>query len=202
MSGGGGDGRAYTSVEVFVPETGQSCSFPSLPYNLVEHTMNGLLICGGGDIVFSKNCLSFSSGNWTPSYTLVKERTRHSSWVTEQGLVIIGGPYSPTTTEIVGGEVEGLAFTLDYETESVCAVGDLVTNSVVLTGGYPLPIRQLVTRYDILGMVEELPQLLVGRHSHGCGGYLREDGSQVAQYIYKYELYIMYYEGSPGRWRV
>ena len=176
VAGGGGDGRAYTSVEVFIPPTEQSCSLPSLPNMRVDHTMNGLLICGGGDIVFNKDCMEFSSGNWTTRNTLRKERTRHASWESGEGLVMIGGPYSPTTTEMVGGD---MVFSLEYDTEYVCAIPDMVTDSVVLTGGYPLPIRQVVARYDMLGMVEELPHLIIGRHSHGCGGYTREDGGQV-----------------------
>ena len=40
MSGGGGDGRAYTSVEVFTPQTEVSCSLPSLPNIVVTDGAN------------------------------------------------------------------------------------------------------------------------------------------------------------------
>ena len=36
-----------------------------------------------------------------------------------------------------------------------------------------------VSSYDLLGFVEDLPSLLVGRYGHGCGSYMRGDGTQV-----------------------
>ena len=51
------------------------------------------------------------SGTWS-SYatTLLQERQYHTSWVTpEEKLVLMGGAYSGTTTEIVNG---GMNFTL------------------------------------------------------------------------------------------
>ena len=54
---------------------------------------------------------------------------------------------------------------------------DLMSASVILTGGYYS--LQVVARYDILGYVEDLPPLLVGRWNHGCGSYTRTDGTQV-----------------------
>ena len=59
-----------------------------------------------------------------------------------------------------------------------CAIPDIITDSVFITGGtYTL---QKVSRYDMMGWVEDLPQLTEGRNSHGCGSYLREDGTQVS----------------------
>ena len=58
MSGGYEfDGR--TSVEVFVPSTGQSCTFPSLPdHGRSGHIMDGLLICGSSrDKTAATTCL-------------------------------------------------------------------------------------------------------------------------------------------------
>ena len=54
---------------------------------------------------------------------------------------------------------------------------DLTSDSVVITGG--LLTLQTVSRYDLQGYVEGLPSLLVGRKAHGCGSYLRGDGTQV-----------------------
>ena len=61
---------------------------------------------------------------------------------------------------------------------SVCAIPDLITDSVVLTGG--VYTKQVVSRYDRLGWVEDLPQMIEGRYNHGCGSYLRVDGTQVS----------------------
>merc|ERR1711892_541680 len=58
-----------------------------------------------------------------------------------------------------------------------CAIPDIITDSVFITGGGYHP--QTVSRYDLQGWVEDLPQLIDGRDSHGCGSYLRVDGTQV-----------------------
>ena len=114
MSGGCG---AYTNVEVYVPSTGQSCSLPSLPDERISHTMDSLYICGG-DYSSSTNCLHFSSGQWYTSHTLVEKRYGHSSWQTDQGLVLMGGGGSPSTSEIVptAGEQGGPSFDMQYYT--------------------------------------------------------------------------------------
>ena len=112
MSGGYG---ALTSVEVFVPSTGQSCFFPPLPDERYLHTMDSLYICGGQ---YTPTCVHFSAGQWTTSYTLVGERYYHSSWQTELGLVLLGGEYSLYTSEIVptAGGQGCPAFDMKYAT--------------------------------------------------------------------------------------
>ena len=51
--------------------------------------MDSLYICGG--LYSLTSCLHFSSGMWNYSHTLVEEREDHSSWETDQGLVLLGG---------------------------------------------------------------------------------------------------------------
>jgi hypothetical protein len=112
-------GYHETSVEVFVPSTGQACSLPSLPDERWGHTMNSLIICGGPYYSTTPTtCLSFTSGQWITSHTLVEERYDHSSWQTEQGLVLIGGNASPITSEIVAtaGDQGGPSFAMQYIT--------------------------------------------------------------------------------------
>ena len=58
------------------------------------------------------------SGQWSNTYNLTEEREFHSSWDTKQGLVLMGGVYSLTTSEIVptdGGQ-GGPAFDMKYQT--------------------------------------------------------------------------------------
>ena len=107
----GGDG-AKASVEVFVPSNGLSCSLPALPDKRYEHTMDSLLICGG------TTCLSFTSGLWITSHTLVDFRYDHTSWQTEQGLVLMGGEGNYFTSEIVAtaGGQGGPSFSMQYST--------------------------------------------------------------------------------------
>ena len=115
LSGGWG---AWTSVEVFVPSTGLSCSLPALPDQRSYHTMDSLLICGGWDSSTATTCLSFTSGQWITSHTLVEERFHHTSWQTEQGLVLMGGQGFPDTSEIVAtaGRQGGPSFAMQYST--------------------------------------------------------------------------------------
>ena len=106
-------------VEVFVPSTGLSCSLPALPDERYGHTMDSLLICGGYDYsTTDTTCLSFTSGQWITSHTLADERYHHSSWQTDQGLVLMGGIASPGTSEIVStaGNHGGPSFAMQYNT--------------------------------------------------------------------------------------
>ena len=115
LSGGNG---AKTSVEVFVPSTGLSCSLPALPDQRYDHTMDSLLICGGYDDSSPSTCLTFTSGQWVTSHTLLERWCTHTSWQTEQGLVVMGGLYRPYTSEIVAtpGVQGGPSFDMQYST--------------------------------------------------------------------------------------
>jgi hypothetical protein len=55
-------------------------------------------------------------------------------------------------------------------------MSDLTSDSGILTGGYGM---NTVSRYGVLGWVEDLPSLVVGRYYHGCGSFFRGDGTQV-----------------------
>ena len=79
--------------------------------------MDSLLICGGEQ--HSTSCTTFSSGDWiTTSHSLVEQRWAHTSWQTEQGVVLMGGFGSPYTSEIVqmGGEQGEPSFPMQYST--------------------------------------------------------------------------------------
>lgn len=169
------------SVEVFIPSTGESCFLPSLPDDRLSHTMDKLTICGGNDT--PKTCLSFTSGKWVTSNNLVEERDGHCSWQTEEGLLVLGGLWSPDTSEIVdlAGEQGGPSFNLQYSAAASCSMPDPTSNSVIVTGGYTQSGYNYdrVVRYGVLGFVEDLPRLNVGRYSHGCGTYNRGDGQMV-----------------------
>ena len=114
---GGYNNYARTSVEVFSPSTGKSCSLPSLPGSTSFHTMDSLLVCGRGKT--RTTCVTFSSGNWITSHSLVEERYAHTSWQMEEGMVVLmGGEGSPATSELVqmGGEQGEPSFPMQYRT--------------------------------------------------------------------------------------
>ena len=63
-------------------------------------------------------------------------------------------------------------------------MADKTSYTVIISGGgnykYPFDDLKIVSRYDALGFVEDLPPLVEGRSAHGCGSYLRgTDGTQV-----------------------
>jgi len=179
---GGASSSSSASVEVFFPLTSQSCSFPSLPDGgRHHHTMESFLVCGGGDFDYSfSTCVTFDSGEWATSHTLVEWRFGHSSWQTDQGVILMGGWDSRDTSEIVPMTAEQgeLAFALEHSTRYACSMSDLTSDTVIITGGHDN--LQTVSRYGTQGFLEDLPPLLVGRLGHGCGAYLREaDRTQV-----------------------
>ena len=95
LAGGDGDFQE-ASVEVFVPSTGQSCSLPSFPHYREDHTMTGLTVCGGAGLegvndLLLTSCIAFLSGEWVTTHTLWRERTGHSAWLAQGGLVLMGG---------------------------------------------------------------------------------------------------------------
>ena len=174
VSGGFGDGVA--SVEVVVPATGQFCSMPDLPdENRYYHTMDGVYICGGK----RSNSLQFSDGEWTMFYEMEESFEGHSSWEIDQGMFLLGGFNGATAFVPKPGEEGQPAFELAHKSSRYgCAITDLVSDSVVMTGGGVG--ESFVTRYGREGFVEELPQMLVARQDHGCGSFLRSDGTQVS----------------------
>ena len=117
MSGGYGEKyEKLKSVELFIPETGKTCSFPDLPVVRNDHTMNmvgdALVVCGGRDVLFIdeksftiKSCVHLSppsSSVWTSYATTRKERSFHTAWVSPSGeLLLVGGVYSAEDAEIV-----------------------------------------------------------------------------------------------------
>ena len=160
--------------------------------------MDGMTICGGMFTGNGNTCITFSSGQWVNSHTLTEDRSEHCSWSTSDGIMLLGGSMwdSQTTTETVRqGEVDSQAgFTLQYRTaycyfliryrqhfllifSHACSIHDVTTDTLIITGGNET--KKYVTRYDLLGFVEDLPSLNNGRYAHGCGAYLREDGTQV-----------------------
>ena len=114
ISGGMG---ANTSVEVFNPNTNQSCLLPSLPEQRISHTMDYLTICGG--MYTFTSCITFSSGKWVTSHSLPEERWYHNSWDSgTDSILLLGGMERPDTTNIVTeGEYQGeQGFNMEFST--------------------------------------------------------------------------------------
>jgi len=78
-------------------------------------------------------------------------------------IVLLGGEdyAARTTAEIVPG---GGTFALHHSGEGACGIPD--EDTIVMTGGWPP--HDYVTRYNVNGFVEELPQLPGNRLDHAC----------------------------------
>ena len=105
------NGARYRSAEIYNPITRTSCSLPQLPEGRRGHSQDGGLLCGGGNTAALQNiCGKWSpaSGTWTQSHTLRQKREDHVAWATTSGVYLIGGQYSPRTSEKVklDGSVE------------------------------------------------------------------------------------------------
>jgi len=182
--GNNADGR--TSVEVFVPGNKKFCRLPNLPYPRASFTVdiveNTVVVCGGtfdiNDEKYKhtlKSCLQLTLSGWVRQYaTLKTKRFGHTSWKTEQGLMLLGGYYGDTT-ELVKPGADPII--LANEAWRACAITD--TDSIIITGSYQDIDKndnhyygsRKVVRYNLQGHVENLPEMNQGRWGHGCGAY-------------------------------
>ena len=118
----GGDTNSGRSVEILREDGSYWCSLPDLPDDRFEHTQSGLVTCGGignDKSTMHTSCLTFTDGQWRPSHQLHDQRSRQSSWMSQQGLVIMGGMdrSSRTTTEILTDNGRSVPyFELKYQT--------------------------------------------------------------------------------------
>eukprot|EP00092_Neocalanus_flemingeri_P010981 GFUD01011824.1.p1 GENE.GFUD01011824.1~~GFUD01011824.1.p1 ORF type:complete len:447 (+),score=101.01 GFUD01011824.1:59-1399(+) len=177
-SAGRGPASGVVTSEVFIPETGKTCSLPNadLPDDRSSHTMDTLgntpVVCGGKSPWTVTSCLHFTptsaSGVWTNYATTLESRETHSSWVSSAGLVLLGGWHSVSTEMVPSG---GGNFSLEGNARSACAIAD--KDSVIITGGNDgKTVSSTVARYNLQGHVENLPEMNQGRSSHGCGSYI------------------------------
>ena len=62
---GGISSSAVSLVEVFVPSTGQHCTLPDLPAGRYIHTMEEMVVCGGGQYSGTRtSCLTLTDDGW------------------------------------------------------------------------------------------------------------------------------------------
>jgi len=171
--------QASTKVEILRENGGYWCSLPDLPDERYSHTQSGLITCGGGATSDSwTSCLSFTNGQWVTSHQLQQSRYQHSSWMSQHGVLLVGGSDSGNSTEKLtenGGSTQ--AFTLEYDISSACTIE--LDNQVIVTGGFNSPTK--VNVYTMDGWIMDLPDLdaRTGRYSHGCGHYSNSDGKMV-----------------------
>ena len=92
--------QSLKSVEAYNPNTKKICKLSDLPYAVYGHTLCGGLLCGGygGE----KSCLKLGpSGFVKATVSLQQSRTFHLCWNVPEGVLLLGGQSSPSTTELV-----------------------------------------------------------------------------------------------------
>jgi len=191
VGGHGDNGRRLSSVELFPPS--DNCSIPDLPQPRFGHSLSllsggRLVVCGGanGPSVLD-SCSTWVAGNtsWTPFHTMSVARSGHTAWTPPSlpdSIVLLGGGGSAAdlTAETVPG---GGGFDLSHNRNDACGIPD-AGDTIVLTGGRG---QNYVTRYNVNGFVEELPQLPEKRYAHACSalpatGALVVAGGQTSGY--------------------
>ena len=81
-----------------------------------RHTQDGLVACGGD--ATETSCVSLTGSGWQESHQLQERRYGHSSWRSPAGLLLMGGYYRRTSTEILSATDSSTTsnFTLAYST--------------------------------------------------------------------------------------
>ena len=92
-----------------------------MPEGRTYHVQASNYACGSRNSKTWKTCVKWSEGSWNTSgsdITLRERRYGHVSWASGAGVYLMGGIYSPMTSELVreDGTVEE-GFPLEYKTE-------------------------------------------------------------------------------------
>jgi len=163
----------------------QTCTLPDVGSDhYYSHTVDGLFVCGGDST--AEHCMHFSEGSWVKSHNLPGGRWAHSSVVVGEKLVLIGGE-DGNTTDILDtrtGKTKN-GFALKHFSMWSCAMPVLrVGNPIIVTGGIKedpcCDGSPVVSLYTIdFGWVMDLEPLNEGRLFHGCGSFIRDDGTQI-----------------------
>ena len=156
------------------------CSLPPLTMDMDGPSVNFLegkiIACFGGA------CDELTKSGWERMHRTQHTRRYHTSAVTSKGILLVGGAYSPSDTELMpvdGGE--GMeSFTLQPGRDHHCSI-QVSDSTIILTGGQFT--ESLVTEHSGLQakgevITRELPSLTTGRSQHACGMYT-VGGSQV-----------------------
>jgi len=163
---------------MFTPNNLSWVHLPPIPGEPRERfTLTENIICGGSWPKTSRNCLELADTcKWRKySSELVKRRVDSVAWKIQAGVVVIGGYFSPNTTELATTTASKLDFPVDDIIEA-CAIN--VGKYVIITGG--LHHMNRVIAYDEAGKKDTLPSLGgLGRRLHACSSYKDNHGATV-----------------------
>ena len=103
--GNSGSVRVLSSVELYLPETEQSCRLQYLPGETSRHSQEGGTVCGGS----WPSCFSLNTtySSWTNTSPLDSARPHHCSWNSPGGIILLGGEAPPGEDVDRGDEATG-----------------------------------------------------------------------------------------------
>ena len=108
---------AYNSAEIYHPDRDSACVLPDLPDELVGHTQDGSLMCGGWNTRRSCRRWNPETGAWDlVTESLTEERVYHNSWTPADGSVtyLMGN-----TSEVIRQDNSvSASFTMQHQTRS------------------------------------------------------------------------------------
>ena len=114
------------------------------------------------------------TGQWGTLGRTRSHRTDHTSWLSPDGLMLIGGDYDHENSTEMFSLQDGTStphYELQYSGRGACLIPD--DSTFILTSGTD------VSRYDSLGWVESLPRMMQFRNWHGCGSYQADSGETI-----------------------
>jgi len=200
----GGDGQ--TQVKLFKLNTKEVCNLPNLPEYFVAPSMDLIegtpVICGSyydksgrsrmkneTDIRpfhADRSCVQLSPASKEAEWTIYAEdlpkKSDHVSMSTPRGLLLMGGSKSKDVTLVKpDGTHQKDVFQLNRFIDCGCGIKD--GDTLIITGGgefrkYRSTATKTVDRYNNKGFVENLPEMMTARTSHGCG-YFYQHGKKV-----------------------
>ena len=108
-----------TSAELLSINGTRLCALPNLPERRWHHSQNGLIACGGShNVATQESCVTFTAGSWKKTNTLGHRRWSHAGWSSPRGVLLLGGSYSGTTTELLTNKWKAIpSFKLNHNRE-------------------------------------------------------------------------------------
>jgi hypothetical protein len=159
------------SADVWRPDGSTTCSLPSLPENMTFPSVD--LVGGNITACYASKCWLLAKSGWEAGPDTLQSRRVHTSAVLPgEGLLLVGGQGSSTTTEIIRpGHKTTSAFTLTPGRWQHCSVQ--TSNTLLISGGWgPFTLVQEYSGIDSDSVSsKDLPSLNQGRRAHACGVY-------------------------------
>lgn len=198
------------SAEVWWPDQETNCSLPETPIFMsgptVDIWQDTIILC------YWTSCYHLSQESWEEWSSSQFERKYHTSAVTSEGLLLLGGDYSLTDTELLTeGQWSDGGFHLNPGRTGACSI-QVESSTIVLTGGmyHEFSVKEYS---NLTGQVEatKLHSTRIGRWQHACGSYLDDQRGETERvlivtggyYDYKGEASTEVFNYPTGEaWRV